>query len=726
MASNNLPLNTVRAGKKKIFGRRKYYTSNGVERYRPANNSDMLHPKRRRRQPQRHRPLRAAAGIFLLSRLVATAITTISSDDDNSDDGLIREEMCDDPAGLEPPRVCNVCFFGEPGAPMKFFPSQRCDNSHLGDGIRSAESSGVFFDSLDRDGDGAIEPEEVALFLRNEIGGKQFDTPTEVDEEVGTIMARLDLDNNDGLEMSDMIAHWNKLESLLTAEEVADWIVYSVQLPMSVGNLFLENGITGYDFLEIVENKGRVLLDELGIEKESFRNKIVRRMQARMLGIGSSPETPQNFTYKLEGCKAVTLSWEISNARVFPIHSYRVQRRGVYLIGPGSSKVSSAVSISNGFDSSSGNTISDWKTVYVGGDNEFVDMGLETGHNYKYRVQAWNSVGKSGWETIDLSQALKKQRCSTKPSQPKLVSVVREIQAHVEIEPHWEWASTPKRTAWGIIASFQFIYQFFNFFFAMFAMLAGVMRYRRATATSTTSARVILPAPWLWKGVNRISTKFVGQEIIPRSMLGDPEALMRESQLHDQKMGTTGLRGYDRSRKNAYVCEENKETNCSDRVGRPFRQWSLSANDLQYTTVKSAPPIEVLIQAESKRPPSKFSWQKQKSRCSNISAVSEASAESEELAVCGLANSVASTSSTSKQNLESPLRRRTSLISYGRVCSECMKKFKVGKRYKHHCARCMATFCHKHGRSTHSNFTSCKIPGDCICNSCLSSEKLSC
>jgi hypothetical protein len=51
-----------------------------------------------------------------------------------------------------------------------------------------------------------------------------------------------------------------------------------------------------------------------------------------------------------------------------------------------------------------------------------------------------------------------------------------------------------------------------------------------------------------------------------------------------------------------------------------------------------------------------------------------------------------------------------------------MKKFKIGKRYKHHCARCMATFCHKHGRTTHSNFTSCKIPGDCICNSCLASS----
>lgn len=109
------------------------------------------------------------------------------------------------------------------------------NNYHLGDGILSTQASGIFFNSIDRDGDGAIEPDEVALFLQNEIGGKQFDTQLEVDEEVGTIMERLDQNHNNGLEMSDMLSYWAKMQSLLTTEEVADWIVYSVQLPRSVG-----------------------------------------------------------------------------------------------------------------------------------------------------------------------------------------------------------------------------------------------------------------------------------------------------------------------------------------------------------------------------------------------------------------------------------------------------------------------------------------------------------
>ena len=216
------------------MGRRRF-RSNLVEEKHPAN-FGMLHSLRGRHVTHRHRlPRRAAAGIFLLSRLAATVAASSSSSSSDNSDVFLNEELCaleQGGGGVErdPPQVSrprNVLNFNLPGAagPVPL----------LGDGVRSAESSGVFFDSLDRDGDGAIEPEEVAMFLQNEIGGKHFDTQVEVDQEVGTIMARLDLNHNHGLEMSDMLVYWNQLESLLSAEEVADWIVYSVQLPSSVG-----------------------------------------------------------------------------------------------------------------------------------------------------------------------------------------------------------------------------------------------------------------------------------------------------------------------------------------------------------------------------------------------------------------------------------------------------------------------------------------------------------
>lgn len=586
------------------------------------------------------------------------------------------------------------------------------DTPQLGDGIRSEEASGVFFDSLDSDGDGAIEPEEVAMFLQNEIGGKQFDTQSEVDEEVGTIMESLDQNKNNGLEMSDMLDYWMKLESLLTAEEVSEWIVYSVQLPSSVGKIFLENGITGYDFLEIVDNGGGVLQNELGIDKVSFRNKIVRQMQARMLGIGSSPGTPQDLTFRLESCVAITLKWDPSTARVFPVHSYRMQRRAINLFGNDSLNGVAATN-SNNFDSHIVSN-SDWRTVYVGSDNEFVDSGLETGHNYMYRIQAWNSVGKSGWKTTDLTRDLKKQRCSTKPSQPT-VATERGIPSHVEAGASGEWTSITKKALQGILTVIRFVHDSVRFFLAFVAVLGAVLKFRRATATSSASAHTILPFPRVWKAFNHLCKKGFGQELIPRTMLGDREAMMLQEQMHDEQIAAKGLRGYERIRKKASFEEGGNDgvnPQQNDRRVKFKTEKSYSTGDLLSATISFAPPKEVIIPREGGTP-NKFTWMRKRRSLGHESERSDASS------VANTLRSRVSNTSNSDHSRFSITRRRVRFPDDGSVCSECNKSFKIGKRYKHHCSRCMATFCHKHGRTTHSNFTSCRVPGDCVCNSCL-------
>ena len=38
-----------------------------------------------------------------------------------------------------------------------------------------------------------------------------------------------------------------------------------------------------------------------------------------------------------------------------------------------------------------------WHDVYIGIENSYVDIQLLTGTKYEYRVQAWNSVGRSQW-----------------------------------------------------------------------------------------------------------------------------------------------------------------------------------------------------------------------------------------------------------------------------------------------------------------------------------------
>jgi hypothetical protein len=57
-------------------------------------------------------------------------------------------------------------------------------------------------------------------------------------------------------------------------------------------------------------------------------------------------------------------------------------------------------------------------------------------------------------------------------------------------------------------------------------------------------------------------------------------------------------------------------------------------------------------------------------------------------------------------------------------CNTCHKIYKFPKRFRHHCSRCTATFCHKHGRTTHSNFISCRVPGNCVCLPCLQKGSL--
>lgn len=573
------------------------------------------------------------------------------------------------------------------------------------------EASGLFFDSIDRDGDGQIEPEEVAIFLKNQIG--ELETQQAVDSEVVTVMARLDQNHDNGLGMADMHEYWMQLETLLTAEEVAEWIVYAVQLPSSVGKMFLEHSVTGYDFLEIVENGGKILSDELRIDKSSFRNKIVRQMQARMLGIGGYPDTPSKFDFKLQSCNAVSLSWERSTARVFPVHSYRIQRRGVNLFGNTQNHEN------NGNDlhySAAIGSNSDWKTVHVGNDLEFVDSGLETGHNYMYRIQAWNSAGKSGWGIIDLTKALKKQRCSTKPS-PKVTTVEAvspTTTSRHSIPEDAGWSSLPRRLVWGVVVVVQFAYHFIRGIFAVIAMGAAIMRFRRASASSSSQASVVLPFVSFWVKVNKLSVKWTGKDFIPKTMLGDRASIERQEQLHDERIMATGLRGYDRLKN-----KSKNESNISN--GRSTSREASKDRTRSRSSENALSPLpkEVVVRAASPLPPNMFTWkraQRTSTRSLDTGRSNDVSTDSE--VESSERNNGTSSRSGSRQTSRT-LSRHCTDIDDGNRCIECHKKFQFAKRYKHHCSRCMSTFCHKHGHTTHPNIVSCKVPGTCLCNPCL-------
>jgi len=156
----------------------------------------------------------------------------------------------------------------------------------IGDNHRSATSSKSFFDSVDKDGDEILGRSELSHFLYENIGGSSLDEESEVEREITSIMKRLDLNRDDGLDSKDVFGYWKSVESLLTVEEVAEWVVHAVQLPEEIGRIFRENHVTAYDFVELVDDDGEALLRELNIEKNSFRRKIVRQIKALLLGVG--------------------------------------------------------------------------------------------------------------------------------------------------------------------------------------------------------------------------------------------------------------------------------------------------------------------------------------------------------------------------------------------------------------------------------------------------------
>lgn len=142
-------------------------------------------------------------------------------------------------------------------------------------------------------------------------------------------------------------------------------------------------------------------------------------------------------------------------AGVFPVHSYRIQRRDINLFGHHNQEL---ISDSHRIDESfSASSRSDWRTVYVGGDDEFVDSGLQLGHNYMYRIQAWNSVGRSSWEVLDISHDLKRQRCSTRPSfLHNAAKPDRSIPpSTISINEGIEWLSIPRKLVWGLVVIVQ-------------------------------------------------------------------------------------------------------------------------------------------------------------------------------------------------------------------------------------------------------------------------------
>ena len=507
----------------------------------------------------------------------------------------------------------------------------------IGDSKRSPDSSKAFIESIDKDGDGTLHRKELSNFILQFIGGKAFDEKAEVESEISAMMEKIDQNHDQGLDVKDFNSFWKDREGLLSVDDVADWIVHAGQLPEDIGNIFRNHRVTGYDFPELVEKEGEALGSLLGIENPRWRRIIVRMVNARLLGIGGTPIAPSGATYLVQSCDTVRIEWSHCEARGFPVHEYRVQRRSL----GGNHDTHSKNEVTNktgnknkdeknnsdqcklnlcrtngdglapcNLDLACVETTSDdnvtvplskyenspivstdsnhiisseWKTVFNHSDPKFIDTGLKPGQKYFYRIQAWSLVGRSTWTYIDIDEKKRKKKCT---------SFRREENNYVD-----------KWTIWNMI----------QFTFGWLSIIMGITSFLCKFKRET-----ILPL--MSENVKSFLKRFTFLSKFLKSYSDEPNLTVET------------LRGFKK--------EEEKDKTSQNIDG-----------------VKADIVFEV--------------------------------------------------------------------DKYPKRCNTCNKKYKFLKRCKHYCSKCGITFCHKHGKITHSNITHCKFPGTCVCNICLDKIKKS-
>jgi len=298
----------------------------------------------------------------------------------------------------------------------------------IGDGRTSPASSREFFRDLDTDSDGVVEKHEMLEHLKH-FGGKSLDEPEEIRRSMEYAFRRVDTNKDGELDVAESHFFWRQLGSLLSVDEVAEWVVHGLQLPAEVGEAFRANSVDAYEFPELVKDDGEALETQVGITRLSQRRKLVRYMRMVLSGVAVLPEIPQMFLVDPIGCSGSHLRWVKPNGRGWDPHTYRVFRRQVeppsarapgvlgFTTLPSFSISGSPVSLAvqqplpSGLANSNsvmprtlpfgkqaqvaGKRKSTWELVYEGPATEAVDEAMVPGSSYEYRIEAWNVFGRS-------------------------------------------------------------------------------------------------------------------------------------------------------------------------------------------------------------------------------------------------------------------------------------------------------------------------------------------
>jgi hypothetical protein len=181
------------------------------------------------------------------------------------------------------------------------------------------------------------------------------------------------------------------LATLLSSDEVTDWVQHAQQLPLDIVNRFEEYKITGYDFPELLENDGALLGSQLGIVQPYAKYRLLRGMRMKLMAMGQAPTPPYAVSAKSSLCSSVLINWKSDSRVAIPVHKYLLQRKSI------------PHNVASWWGAATPNTTAAppaarWITVYDGLETHFEDIGLSPGVSYSYRLSAWNLMGRSEYE----------------------------------------------------------------------------------------------------------------------------------------------------------------------------------------------------------------------------------------------------------------------------------------------------------------------------------------
>ena len=232
----------------------------------------------------------------------------------------------------------------------------------------------LFLNEMDADQNGEVETAEAARYIEMHMGKIDFDGDGDADaDDVQSAVKRAfeGIDSIDSGFAIDSIEMHEHLKDLLSADRVAAWIAYGVQLP-AYESAFHDNDITGADFPMLINDDGEVLETELGVRSRLHKDKILRALRMQVLGLTLKPGMPVNVTRTAtSGGASVSIEWLPPEDLGRPaVHGYLVQKRRQH-------------------DSLR------WEHAeFVTDEHAFVD---DNGGAYDYRVQSWNLNGHSEW-----------------------------------------------------------------------------------------------------------------------------------------------------------------------------------------------------------------------------------------------------------------------------------------------------------------------------------------